>query len=964
MSVPYSAIVRFQYDPDPQNASDDLQLAVDETITVTEVIDDDWLFGSKQLPDGSTASGYFPRSFVAEAEESEEGTGTAVDEQESIDNHTEVPSSEKPLPTTESKKEENMELPKPTASLENTESGIVHEPEDFKNKLQSFNVSSTPIMPQEKRNEEAFVKKSFNGVEHRSSYIPPTFGTTNQPKREENKPIVGEVVRSESHVEEEVVPTMSVKERMMLLQKQQAEQEAMLAAAMKRKEEKKKKSKRTHENAAPVVGSEAVPAETEAPQASAGHETEATIGGNNSDEYLDAEKFDDNDDAAANIRATEDVRADEKEDEVESDEEDDENNEDEDDEDSNEDDEEDDDEDEEEVRKRELAQRMAKLSGGIGMMGMMGMMPSPLMNKPAKKTNKKKVKEDEAAEGEAAKPVPILPMMGAAPPIMGMPLPHQSPVEESHTEDAIVSANEDITSEEDTVPVAEKEEEDDRKEKEKEMEKEKGEEAEESSEDEPAYETNSTHPYRTQAAPLPPSPAAASVPPTAPTATVFSEHAPLPPPAPPVTQAPATSDIELNPFPEPPSVPSGLPPSMPQTSHLEERPPMPPPPPTRTTKEAPPPPPPQHAPGAVPNHPIQMTAPPPPMPGAVPSIPIPTATMTAPPPVPGAVPAIPTTHFQPPAFTPSAPPPVPGDFPVAPTHETASRKSSVMSKPPNFHAPPPPPPAPSSSAAEATVPAPPVINRQLTRTSLESTVSLPLPPASVSPTSNSQLWWTTGSLPPQLSAAESLFEVETTDIKKRNGDVVRYVIYYILDVHLACTTLELAYHALEPERILFYHESKEKTRLDPEQLMNEYAAFGAHSYNAALKLLGQNVGSTFIERVFAGIPGNVLPPVADKTFGAVVYRNNNGDSKFYEEIRPGDILVLVKATFESSSGIQKAGFDKPHVAVVTSFEADKDKIKVLEEAGGVVHQARYRLNKMKTGKLRVFRVVGRSFVGW
>lgn len=232
-----------------------------------------------------------------------------------------------------------------------------------------------------------------------------------------------------------------------------------------------------------------------------------------------------------------------------------------------------------------------------------------------------------------------------------------------------------------------------------------------------------------------------------------------------------------------------------------------------------------------------------------------------------------------------------------------------------------------------------------------------------SSSSASEYWWTTESLPPQLTKTETYFEVDSTDVHKRGGKLIKYLIYYVLDAHLTCITIELAYDTSEPERLLFFHETKEKSKSDRRKLVEEYTKYGPLAYNTAVKSLNKSYNGDYVNFIFSNLPKNVLHPIANKTFGAVVYRNNNGETKSFDDIRPGDILVLVNAVFEGH-GTKEVGFGKPHVALITSFDVEKNRIKVIEQTDGVIQQGRYKLKNMKSGKLRAFRIVGRDYVNW
>lgn len=994
MSVPYTAIARYPYDPDPENASDDLPLKVDDLITVTEIVDEDWLFGSKTDDSGNKLSGYFPKGFIEPYTEPEPEVSERI-VPEPIEDVSE-PAACSP------KDKQQITAATTNSALDDIESNIIHEPENFKNKLQSFNVSSAPVLPMEKPQEEKFVKKSFITAEHRSSYIPPSFGSSKPARKEEKKPDVvsGEIISESSPTEEVEAPRMTLKERMLLLQKQQQEEQQALEAAMKRKEEKKRARHHQRETeqiegdeAPQAVTSDIPPPIPSQPQGGLdldGQRDAAFVANpttsDESKEYLDKSiKLEDNKDV-------EDLTEEETETKSQ--------NEESSDEASEGDDDDIEEEDEEELRKRRLAERMAKLSGGMGMMGMMGMVPMGTPISSGKKSGKsKKVKKQDAEEGDASTmptAVPILPMAPGVPsPFGAMPGMTASPVKSSETDElesiepeekvAHHSIKSNVGSIKSKASVHQKHVDDVQEEhlEQTEMAQQDAEEAEDEDEtefhdsvqDNTVGVTKEQHPYMNFASPVAPAvqmmqtpspmgiaphipgsaPAPAPVAPV-PSSPHASTHAA---PAPPIPITPAPQTQVKSDAPEIPqilSAPSTLPPPMPQTAALIQRPAMPPPVPTETS----------------PTVPTFTTSAPPPIPGSAPSIPVPTESVPSLPSSypPGPLPSHATAermlsssssiYSRPPIPPASTLPPNP-EAPAVPLNASAPPVPSSANRNRTLgHAPPPPPPT-ETAADSGSIPQ---INRQLTRTSLESSSSTPIAAHDKSSSiTGSGLWWTTKALPPQLSGSESYFEVDSTDIKKRNGHVVKYLIYYILDVHLTCITLELAYDTSEPERLLFFHESKEKKRTDKNALIEEYTKYGPLAYNTAVKSLKKSYNGEYIDFIFSNLPKSVLLPIAKKTFGAVVYRNNNGEFKSFDDIRPGDILVLVNASFDGSSN-KSVGVEKPHVALVTSFDVEKNRIKVIEQSDGIIQQGKYKLNKMISGKLRVFRIVGRDYVGW
>ncbi|GAV29290.1 hypothetical protein PMKS-002772 [Pichia membranifaciens] len=1054
MSVPYSAIARYPYEPDPENASDDLPLQADQIITVTEVVDDDWLFGSYNDDSGRTLSGYFPKSFVEPY--SEPAAPSLTEQAPSATSAEPEPAPQSSPVSLDHVKETTKEALQETSAtpvepgfgsldpkLKDIEKNIVHEPENFKNKLQSFNVSSTPLMPMGKPKEESFTRKPFSAAEHRTSYIPPSLGTSKTIKKEEKKPdvISADITSESSKVEEEEGPRMTLKERMKLLQQQQEEEQKAIEAAMKRKEERKKAKQHVHHHATEGLPSTSNPEnldQSKLPEAK-NLSTKQSVDSDSDEEFETLEPSTSHASHGTEINpvvhgkgiTAEGEKTIQGEEIDENDENEGDNNENEgdhDDEDDEEDDEEDDDEeteeDEEELRKRRLAERMAKLSRGMGMMGMMGMMGAPVPAAPAtskksKKSKKEKKPSEDDMEG-VPEAIPILPMTAPSVPISkGLPnapaeINDMTSLHEVETSGSHLAV---------PAPVHEPQESDHSSADEDEVFQDTVESTTRSlSKAAPPTMPTAQHPLRPTfgaptspvsatiniasptspppagAPPIPGSTAPAStspinpahpasishgtpVPPTATTASQASTIPPIPssraptvreaPPTPAITPLPVyDSENEANsPTQSAPPIPN-VPPTMPHTAP-SSRPPMPPPATTTTTQTGPS---------------LSIGAPPP-IPGAVPSIPSPTQIAGIPPPPPHVqtpVPApapIPTPNAdnlsrhsstRAPSIFPAGAPSIPiAPSTAAPPIPGAAKRHTTVG-----HAPPPPPPTDA-------VPGVPqsqektsfdnlgssAIQRQFTRSSLETANSatasaeeLPIKiPSSSSPAS--EYWWTTESLPPQLTRTETYFEVDSTDVHKRGGKLVKYLIYYVLDAHLTCITIELAYDTSEPERLLFFHETKEKSKSDRRKLIEEYTKYGPLAYNTAVKSLNKSYNGDYVNFIFSNLPKNVLQPIANKTFGAVVYRNNNGETKSFDDIRPGDILVLVNAVFEGH-GTKEVGFGKPHVALITSFDVEKNRIKVIEQTDGVIQQGRYKLKNMTSGKLRAFRIVGRDYVNW
>jgi len=109
-----------------------------------------------------------------------------------------------------------------------------------------------------------------------------------------------------------------------------------------------------------------------------------------------------------------------------------------------------------------------------------------------------------------------------------------------------------------------------------------------------------------------------------------------------------------------------------------------------------------------------------------------------------------------------------------------------------------------------------------------------------------------------------------------------------------------------------------------------------------------------------------------RTHGALIYTNlANASVTQTNEIKSGDVVTFRNAKFQGHKGglHQKYSVDvgKPdHCAIVLEWDGTKRKVKVVEQSKdkGRARSESYRLDDLKSGEVRVFRVVGRDYVGW
>ncbi|ODV95136.1 hypothetical protein PACTADRAFT_49885 [Pachysolen tannophilus NRRL Y-2460] len=453
-AVPFKVRALYEYASD---YPDDLPFPAGQEIIVETIEDEEWYSGSYVDAGGSKKKGIFPRNFVETIKE--EKPAVVVPRRPS---HKECDIIEaQPMAAIAAKDEVGGNAPAQAEGTKDEQTESNPKKNAFLNRISTFNRESKPISPEEVTSEQSYHKKPPV-----KQFIAPNPPPVSSNVAESNDSVVS---ATSPISEEEEGPKLSLKERIALLQQRQAEEAAKAAEIERRKQEKREAKARKKEQEAQQQQ------QHQAKQANAGVASEAMISGEREDiaqvtdtsrisiespEIGENGEFEGKNDLQEQQQEFEGEEDDEEEVKVkkEAGTKEEEEDEEDDDEEKNDDEEgegdsssEVDEEDEEEARKRALRERMAKLSGGMGMYGMMGMNSpfavSSAKEEKAKKRHKKKVEETaQEEEDESNSNVPeaisIIPFANAAP---ILPKPTE-PVEEGK-----VSVKEGDEEEEDTT---------------------------------------------------------------------------------------------------------------------------------------------------------------------------------------------------------------------------------------------------------------------------------------------------------------------------------------------------------------------------------------------------------------------------------------------------------------------------------------------------------------------------------
>ena len=101
-----------------------------------------------------------------------------------------------------------------------------------------------------------------------------------------------------------------------------------------------------------------------------------------------------------------------------------------------------------------------------------------------------------------------------------------------------------------------------------------------------------------------------------------------------------------------------------------------------------------------------------------------------------------------------------------------------------------------------------------------------------------------------------------------------------------------------------------------------------------------------------------------------IYKNNSNHNILkLDDIKPGDILAIKQGKFVhkgfASKNVVVGDGEHLYVGVVYEYDAKKDKFKVISlDKNGNVKKESFKMGEMKLGRVRVFRAVDRSYVGW
>ena len=224
--------------------------------------------------------------------------------------------------------------------------------------------------------------------------------------------------------------------------------------------------------------------------------------------------------------------------------------------------------------------------------------------------------------------------------------------------------------------------------------------------------------------------------------------------------------------------------------------------------------------------------------------------------------------------------------------------------------------------------------------------------------------------------SDVLYEMEENSTSRRGGQVTVTRDVYVLFQDYSQTILNARFDSKSPQDVnLAQKHEVPPPKLRQDELEQYHAKYGAQIAQQLKSLEGNVVGDgapqSLIREVLSQLK-DVLLPVGTRGFGALVYSNlANATVQQFDEIRPGDIVSFRNAKFQGKHGAMHAKYSieagKPdHVGIVADWDGTKKKVRALEQGrdGKKAKVESFRLGDLRSGEVRVWRVMPRAWVGW
>lgn len=291
----------------------------------------------------------------------------------------------------------------------------------------------------------------------------------------------------------------------------------------------------------------------------------------------------------------------------------------------------------------------------------------------------------------------------------------------------------------------------------------------------------------------------------------------------------------------------------------------------------------------------------------------------------------------------------------------------------------PPPPTPGTRSAPRTS-----IDAQRTSTSNRRSADIHRPSLETGFIANdmdlavqSGWWKQANQLPPVLQGRRDIFfesEESTTTNQGSKTVITREIFVLYQDYSQSVITVRFDPYDQSDVELDQRHEPPPRT-LRQDEMEDFYDRFGRQIAESATSkkdtVVGDGTPQGLVMDLLRPLKGALLP-VGSRSYGALVYSNMaNASTQQHDVIRAGDIVSFRNSKFQGKHGAMHAKYSaeigKPdHVAVVAEWDGSKKKLRAWEQGreNKKVKQESYKLDDLRSGEVKVWRVVPRTWVGW
>ncbi|KAL8674842.1 MAG: hypothetical protein Q9168_000823 [Polycauliona sp. 1 TL-2023] len=239
-------------------------------------------------------------------------------------------------------------------------------------------------------------------------------------------------------------------------------------------------------------------------------------------------------------------------------------------------------------------------------------------------------------------------------------------------------------------------------------------------------------------------------------------------------------------------------------------------------------------------------------------------------------------------------------------------------------------------------------------------------------------WWTQPNMPPPVlqNRRDAIYETEDSTTTRRGGRQAITRNIYALYMDYSQTIIAAHFEARDPsEASLEQHHEPPPPRLRQDQLEDAHTRFGTRIAEGASSkkdtVVGDGTPNALVLDLMASLP-DALRPVGTRAYGSLVYANlANASVQQFDEIRAGDIVTFRNTKFQGHRGPMHSKYGveigKPdHVAVVVDWDGTKKKVRAWEQGreSKKVKLESFKLGDIKSGEVKVWRVMARQWVGW